>query len=166
MLAWSKAPRGQKNWTLQGIFNTYYLIGLLPYTVIFTGEDPHIHSTLPTGNINVIRHACLEKLTRRLVVMPEFWWLLKTLHPIRPKELGEQFSDLHPHDLDDALPRLRLLAGLGAVTQSTTTEQYRLTALGEQCARTWGRADESIAARPIIVEPPAADTLFDFAFWE
>lgn len=165
MFTWAYAPVEQKPWLRQGVLNTYYLVGLIPYTFIFSGADPRLHSTMRAGTIADLRQVCLESLTRRLLAMPEFWWLLHTTQPIRAKELGEQFAEVHPDGLDDAAPRLAMLAGLGAATRSSSGH-YRLTLLGDQCAREWGRAGVGGEAEPVLTDKAGSSDLFGFAFWE
>jgi hypothetical protein len=170
MFQWAQAPADQKGWLRQGVLNSYYLLGLVPYTYIFGGDNPHLRSTLPIGDIGAIRQACLSTLTRRLAFMPEFWGLLQTMQPVRQKELGEAFMPVRGDGLDDTAARLTLLAGLGAVVRGADYH-FRLTKLGEQVARELGRnatTEDSRVNMPTVTETGTlgSDDLFGFAFWE
>ncbi|GAB4528639.1 MAG: hypothetical protein Kow0063_04970 [Anaerolineae bacterium] len=138
MLRWAEAPGMLQKWHLQSILSAYYLVGLIPYVFHFGGDNPRLECTLPQLDIHGLRQHCLQKLTERLLAMPEFWWVFQRYQPIRPSALGERFIDLHPLDLDDTSNRLNILTSLGA-SQKLSYGRYRLTPLGEQLADQWKR---------------------------
>jgi RNA polymerase primary sigma factor len=162
MLAWSKSDRDQQKWFMQNILSAYYLVDLIPYVFYFSGLNPVLTCTLPSGTIQELRYHCLATLTERLVAMPEFWWLMQQNQPIRPTDLGEIFIDFHPYGLDDTLQRLRLLASLGAV-QKLRYGDYRLTTVGEDCANRWKK--KPIIEIESIPESEYENDFIDFTIW-
>ncbi len=151
MLRWAGVDPTTKPWLRQGILSAYYLLGLIPYTFLYGGDNPRLRSTLPDGDVQTLRRYGLEALTARLVAMPEFWWVLRCAGPARPVDVGEQLAELHPHGLDDARQRLYLLHSLGAVVR-LPNGAYRLTPLGEACVAEWGRSPDDEADAILEIE--------------
>lgn len=151
MFAWAQARDEPKRWLQQGVLNSYYLLGLIPYTYVYEGANPRLRSTLATAPINELRQVCLANLTRRLAFMPAFWWLLRQRAPMRQKDLAAEFVAIRGDELDDTGPRLALLAGLGAVVRGADY-QYRLTPLGEAMAEALGSQPFEVAAVPSVAE--------------
>ena len=164
MLRWAEADPTIKPWLRQGILSTYYLTGLIPYTFIYAGDNPRLRSALPDADVNVIRRYCLQTMTERLAVMPEFWWVLGTAQPARPADVGEQLAALHPDGLDDALQRFYLLSSLGAAIR-LPGGYYRLTPLGEACAAEWGRSPEDDTDSIVEVDVGFGSDLLDWGLW-
>jgi RNA polymerase sigma factor (sigma-70 family) len=163
MLNWAKTETDQQKWFMQSILSAYYLVDLIPYTFYFGEDNAVLSCTLPAGTIQELRYHCLESLTKRLIVMPEFWWLLQRQQPVRPVDLSELFADIHPTGLDDVLQRLRLLTSLGAV-QKLKYGNYRLTLVGEECANQWKK--EALIDPPTIVEDVTfVDSFASFIDW-
>jgi hypothetical protein len=162
MLEWAKAKSESQKWFLQSVLSAYYLVDLIPYVFYFGGQNPVLPCTLPHESVWALRYHCLEALTERLLVMPEFWWLLQQQQPVRPVDLGEVFVDIHPYGLDDTVQRLRLLASLGAA-QKLKYGTYRLTSLGEDCANRWKK--EPIMETAVVSEPDLVDDFGNFIEW-
>ncbi len=143
MLTWSQTSLKLSKSAKQSILNAYYIVGLIPYTFYYEGEDPLLHSTilrsdLPTGNdIFALRQYSLQCLTQRLVAMPEFWWILQQNQPGRGVDFATHFVDFHLFELNDVDNRLRLLTGLGAVKR-LPYDAFELTSLGHNFALDWG----------------------------
>jgi hypothetical protein len=169
MFAWAGYDGEPKRWLQQGVLNSYYLLGLSPYTYIFGGEDPPLSSTLMDGSISEIREGCLVTLTQRLIHMPAFWWLLRHRLPMRQKELAAEFVKARGDGLDDAEARLTMLAGLGVVIRGEDY-YFRLTPLGKEIAKAWGSQPPSgFIAEPTPVEDSGRggwDDLSDFGLLE
>lgn len=136
MFDWAEVQESQPRWFQQSVLAAYYLVGLIPYTFCLDDSDPLLECTLPEMGLHELRRFCLQKLTQRLVAMPEFWWAFQRYQPMRPSALGVQFAEMHPLGLDDTLNRLSILTSLGA-SQRLTYGQYRLTMLGEELANQW-----------------------------
>ncbi len=136
---WAGLPWPQPRWTCHGALSAYYLVGAIPYT-FYTAESSQTFSlTLPNTDLATLRELCLSSLSRRLVAMPEFWWLLRRHQPIRVTELAQLFVSVHPLGLDDVSNRLTLLTSIGAVQRVSTGGRYRLTPLGESLAAHWAK---------------------------
>lgn len=168
MFAWAGYDGEPKRWLQQGVLNSYYLVGLLPYTYIFGGEDPHLRSVLLTGPISEVRDACLMKLTQRLAHMPAFWWLLRQHAPVRQKELAAAFLAVRDDGLDDTGARLNILAGLGAIARGEDY-YYRLTPLGSRIADALGVQPTGLLNKLIYGENLGSgglDDLLDFGLLE
>lgn len=163
MLPWAEADPSMKPWLRQGVLSAYYLLGLIPYTFIYSGGNPRLRSTLPDGDIQTLRRYCLQTLTERLAAMPEFWWLLRGAGTARPVDVGEQLAEIHPHDLDDARQRLYLLHSLGAAVR-LPYGAYRLTPLGEACAAEWGRSPDDEADAILELAADFEPDLMDWGF--
>ena len=164
MLRWAEADPAVKPWLGQGILSTYYLLGLVPYTFVYAGENPRLRSTLPHEDVQLLRRYCLEMVTARLTAMPEFWWLLRNAQPARPVDIGEQLTEVHPHGLDDAQQRLYLLSSLGAAVR-LPYGSYRLTDLGEACAADWGRSPDDETAAVFEIEDAWGGGLLDWGMF-
>jgi hypothetical protein len=138
MFEWTETSAPQKRWFQQSVLLSYYVVGLIPY--VFLDDDIHsvLRSTLPELDIQEMRRYCLQVLTRRLVAMPESWWLFQRYQPVRPSDLCIHFVDTHPLGLDDAANRLSVLVSMGAAYK-LTDGRYRLSALGEEAANQYGR---------------------------
>lgn len=169
MFAWAGYDGEPKRWLQQGVLNSYYLLGLIPYTYILGGGDPRLSSTLRDGTISEIRRGCLVTLTQRLLHMPAFWWLLGHRLPMRQKELAAEFVKVRGDGLDDTEARLTMLAGLGVVIRGADY-YFRLTPLGKECATAWGRRPPpGFIAAPTPVEGSSrggGDDLLDFGVLE
>jgi hypothetical protein len=138
MLKWIGGETSPSNWLKQSILNAYYLVGLIPYTFHFEGNDPVLSSTLPSLELPELRRYCLQKLTERLLVMPEFWWTIRQYQPGTISNFAEHFVEIHPLELDDVGNRLRLLTGLGAMKR-LPYNRYQLTSFGASLAGEWAR---------------------------
>ena len=161
MLRWSQVDPPPATWHQQSLLNAYYIVGLIPYTFHYDGSNSNLHCTLADLSVSALRDYCLACVTERLLAMPQFWWLLRNMQPIRSTAFGDTFSDVHPHGLDDVLQRLYLLTALGATIKARHGD-YRLTSLGERCANRWQRM-------PNWEEEDSAEThtnhFFDFDIW-
>jgi RNA polymerase sigma factor (sigma-70 family) len=138
MLKWIGVEMSPANWLKQSILNAYYLVGLIPYTFHFEGDDPVLSSTLPSLELSELRRYCLQKLTQRVMVMPEFWWTVRQYQPGTISNFAEHFGEVHPLESDDVGNRLKLLTGLGAV-QRLPYGRYQLTSFGTSLAGEWAR---------------------------
>lgn len=135
MLEWSQSNTEQSNWYRQSMLNSYYLVGLIPYTFHFiSGADPLLKNVYPASNdLQFLRRYSLIQLTERLAAMPQFWWILRRYQPGRITDFAEPFVEIHPLGLDDVANRLKLLAGLGAVKR-LSYGKYQLSSFGEEMA--------------------------------
>jgi RNA polymerase sigma factor (sigma-70 family) len=133
--SWAGIEEKPSEWLCQSYLTAYYLIDLIPYVFFPDDHSQILHCTLPENDIQGIRNHCLEAINRRLVAMPEFWWLLRVHQPISITQISEKLSEAHPADLDDAGQRLTILTSFGAITKEYA--QYKLTQLGEKLADTW-----------------------------
>lgn len=138
MLKWIGGEISPSNWFKQSILNAYYLVGLIPYTFHFEGDDLVLSSTLPSLELSELRRYCLQKLTQRLMAMPEFWWIIRQHQPGTISSIAEHFVEVHPLELDDVGNRLKLLTGLGAVKR-LSYNRYHLTSFGASLAAEWAR---------------------------
>jgi len=166
MFRWAGVAETQPKWFQQSVLSAYYLVGLIPYTFCFDGSNPRLECTLPEMGLHELRRYCLQKLTERLMAMPEFWWTFKRYQPARASALGEQFTEIHPLGLDDAINRLSILTSLGA-SHKLTYGQYRLTLLGEELADHWKRRPDFAHGAETVQEPQPEDDLepIDLAIW-
>ncbi len=168
MLEWAGVAAAPQRWYSQSILVAYYLVGVVPYVFCYDGHNPSIDCILPQRDVQSLRRYCLQRLTDRLVCMPEFWFVLQRRQPARAAVLGRQLADVHPLGLDDAGNRLAMLTAFGA-TRRRADGCYHLTEFGETLACDWGRRPslpaerEDTAARPVdprlALEPP------DIAVW-
>ncbi len=165
IFAWVGYDSEPGRWLQQGVLNSYYLLGLIPYTYIFGGDDPRLSSTLPDGPINEIREGCLISLTQRLNHMHAFWWLLSHRLPARQKELAAGFVAMRGDTLDDTNARLTMLAGMGCIIRGEDY-YFRLTSLGKTIANTLGTQPltEYIVESPSV--KPTGHDLVDFGALE
>jgi RNA polymerase sigma factor (sigma-70 family) len=166
MFKWSGTSEVQPKWLQQNVLSAYYLVDLIPYTFCFDGSNPRLECTLPEMGLHELRRYCLQRLTERLMAMPEFWWTFQRYQPVRPSVLGEQFTEVHPLGLDDATNRLSILTSLGA-SQRLTYGQYRLTLLGEELADQWKQRPIFAHGAEIAQELQPEDDLepIDLAIW-
>ena len=166
MFDWAGIPVTQPGWLQQSVLSAYYLVGLVPYVFCLDGNNLQLECTLPEMELHELRHHCLQKLTERLMAMPEFLWTFQRYQPTRPSELGEQFIEVHPLGLDDAINRLGILTSLGA-SQKLTYGRYRLTSLGEQLADKWKQRPSLMKNLETIQDPqPKYEPgVIDLAFW-
>lgn len=162
ILGWAKADQSRQRWFLQNLLNAYYLVDLIPFTFHYSGENSVLECTLPVGSVQDLRYHCLKSLTDRLAAMPEFWRSFQLHQPIRPTDLGDRFSDIHPFGLDDVLQRLRMLTSLGAAHKSRYGH-YRLSSLGEECANQWGKDTAVSMTAPITME--TVSDFVELAYW-
>ena len=169
MFAWARYDGQPRRWLQQGVLNSYYLLGLIPYTYIFGGDDPRLSSTLMDGSISQIRERCLVSLTQTLLHMPMFWWLLSHRLPMRQKELAAELVEARGDGLDDTEARLTMLAGLGVVIRGEDY-YFRLTPLGKAIANDLGFQPLSgFVAEPAAVATSGRggwDDLLDFGVLE
>lgn len=145
MLAWAQIDEDVPRWRKQAYVSAYYVVGLIPYVYLYGGENRVVKTELPDLSVRELRTFCLNTLTERVEAMPQFWWLLASYAPARPTDLGEELSEVHPAEIDDALHRLYLLAGLGAVRR-LDYGRYELTPLGMELASRLGSSQKFAAA--------------------
>jgi hypothetical protein len=138
MLKWVGNETSPSSWVKQSVLNTYYLVGLIPYTFYFQGNDLVLTSTLPLLELSELRRYCLQKLTKRLVGMSEFWWVVRQYQPGTISGFAEYFVEIHPLELDDVVNRLKLLSSLGAI-QRLPYGRYQLTSFGTSLAEDWAQ---------------------------
>lgn len=136
ILRWVGSEAPLSSWLRQSFLNAYYLVGLIPYTFHFRGDDPVLTSTLPLLELSELRRYCLQKFTERLIAMPEFWWIIRQYQPGISSAFAEHFVEVHPLELDDVTNRLKFLTSLGAM-QRLPYNRYRLTSFGISLAREW-----------------------------
>lgn len=146
-------------WFKQSILNAYYLVGLIPYTFHFEGKDPILNSTLPSLEFQAIRRYCLQRLTNRLVMMPEFWWIVRQYEPGRTTDFANHFVEFHPLELDDVFNRLKLLTGLGAM-RCLSYGRYQLTSLGVSLAADWAAQPDFTALEE---EEESTEEMYDLS---
>jgi len=159
MLQWAGLPLTMAVWQKQSILNGYYLVGLIPYTFYLDDDNSVIYSNLPDLDLMALREYCLVTLNRRLVKMPEFWWVLQTYQPGNATDFANHFVNLHVEGLNDVNNRLNLLTGLGATQRSLYGKQYQLTTLGLQLSRQW-------AIMPEFLPDESTDSEEEFSFSE
>ena len=159
MLQWAGLPTSMATWQKQSILNGYYLVGLIPYTFYLDDDNSVIYSNLPDLDLMALREYCLITLNRRLVKMPEFWWVLQTYQPGNATDFANHFVNLHVEGLNDVNNRLNLLTGLGATQRSLYGKQYQLTTLGLQLSRQW-------AIMPEFLPDESTDSEEEFSFSE
>jgi hypothetical protein len=139
LLQWAGIIETQSTWFLQSVVSAYYTVGVLPYCFYSDKMSDTIVLTLPELGLQQLRRRCLQMMTKRLVAMPEFWWLLQRYEPARASDIAEHFVDIHPLSLDDTLNRLEMLTGIGA-THKSEYSRFRLTSLGYDLANQYGKA--------------------------
>jgi hypothetical protein len=165
MLKWCGEETVQSNWFKQSTLNAYYLVGLIPYTFHSEGENPSLKSTLPLLELSELRKHCLQRLTERLIAMPEFWWVVRQYQPGKPGDFAEYFAEIHPFELNDVINRLRILAGLGVVLR-LPYGRYRLTQFGAMMAEKLVRTPEFKDAEETPNESDEVDLdILDLALW-
>jgi hypothetical protein len=163
MLQWAGADTNISNWQKQSILNGYYLVGLIPYTFYFNGDNPTVHCTLPSLDLSELRQHCLQNLTDRLIAMPEFWWVVQTYQPSIINDFATHFVENHPFGLNDVSNRLKLLTGLGA-TQRMLGNRYQLTKSGRSMAMDW-LVEPELEDEEIFVEEDDDFFIEDVELW-
>lgn len=142
MFAWAQVSESVPKWRKQSYLSAFYVVGLIPNTFYYGGDNQVLSSQLPDLPIKEMREHCLRLITERVSDMPLFWWLLSNYAPARPTDLAEEFMDAQPDALDDTYYRLYLLAGMGAVRR-LAYGRYELTPLGMQTAQELGRRPQA-----------------------
>lgn len=139
ILAWAGIEQQQSAWLLQSMLSAYYLVGVIPYLFYPDAKGNIVVSTVPDMGLQDLRRYCLRTMTKRLMAMPEFWWLIKRYEPVRACDITEYVVDVHPLGLDDTSNRLELLTNIGAL-QKSRYARFQLTNLGQELASRFGEA--------------------------
>ena len=93
ILAWAGIEETQTTWFLQSMLSVYYLVGVIPYIFYPDAKGKIVVSTVPDMGLQDLRRYCLRMMTKRLMAMPEFWWLIQRYEPARACEITEHFVD-------------------------------------------------------------------------
>ena len=139
ILVWAGIEQQQSAWLLQSMLSAYYLVGVIPYLFYLDAKGNIVVSTVPDMDLQDLRRYCLRTMTKRLMAMPEFWWLIKRYEPVRACDITEYVVDVHPLGLNDTSNRLELLTNIGAL-QKSRYARFQLTNLGQELASRFGEA--------------------------
>jgi len=132
MIEWTGRSPNKSNFYKQNILHSYYLVGLIPYTLLKQNYALRLVSELPIITIKPgakqllrLQVHCLSCFNKRLSRMIDVWQIMSMIEPFTQSQLREKFDAIQQAGRDDIERRVRFLLNLGALQKQGRT--YKLT---------------------------------------
>jgi hypothetical protein len=135
MISWAGRSPDKSDFYKQNILHSYYLVGLIPYTMLkqadyrLISELPIITTRPDIDKLLRLRTYCLVCFTKRLKYTTQFWEVMKIIEPFTQNQILENVSELGIK-YKEVTKRVRIMINLDALAKNRSC--YNLTPLGKQ----------------------------------